>query len=97
MGTSFPGPSRTHGLVLFLALACPAGGVAAQVPDETPQAGFLDHDTFRWGSTVNADSYNVYRGDLSLLAAVPAKCHGFQIGSITFSTPAVPETGALSN
>jgi uncharacterized protein (DUF1800 family) len=85
---------RTHGLILFLALICLSGGVSAQVPGDVIHAGFLDHDTFRWGSTPNADSYNVYRGDPSLLAAgIPAKCHGFQIGGITFLTPAVPEPG----
>ena len=87
MAASFPGLSRTRWLIFFLSLACLAGRVAAQVPDEVIHAGFLDHDTLRWGVTANADSYNVYRGDLSLLPAIPAKCHSFQVEGITFSTP----------
>ena len=54
----------------------------------------MDHEVFRWGVVSLADSYSVYRGDLSLLTAgVPAKCHGFEIGAVTFNTPAVPQSG----
>lgn len=95
MGASIPGFSRATGrILLFLALAGLAGAATAQVPGEVPHANFLDHEVFRWGDEPLADSYSVYRGDLSLLTAgVPAKCHGFEIGAVTFNTPAVPQSG----
>ncbi len=80
--------------ILFLVLACLAGGVLAQVPVEVPHAGFLDHDTMRWSHLADADHFNVYRGDLSLVqAGIPGRCHAFEVPGPTFTTLAAPQPG----
>ena len=65
---------------------------ATAAPPEVSGVAFPDSSTLVWGSTSGADYYQVYRGDLSGLAAgVPARCHGFQIDSTSFET--LPEPG----
>ena len=97
MGASVPRLPRTDRLfLLILTLACAAAGASsAQIPDEVPGAGFTDPTTLGWSPAADADFYNVYRGDLALLSkGVPGRCHGFQLGGLSFDTPATPEQGA---
>jgi uncharacterized protein (DUF1800 family) len=66
----------------------------AQVPAEITGVSFTDRDSLTWAPEAAADDYNVYRGALSdLFRGHPPGCHGDEIGSASFATPATPPPG----
>jgi uncharacterized protein (DUF1800 family) len=72
-----------------------AGGARAQTPPEVQNVDFSDTATLSWGAAAGADHYNVYRGDLAVLASgVPGRCHGHAVMGTTFATPADPGPNA---
>ncbi|MBD3868096.1 MAG: DUF1800 domain-containing protein [Acidobacteria bacterium] len=68
--------------------------VQAQVPGEVANLGFTDVNNLVWDADPASDDYNVYRGRISdLNGGRPPACHGNEIGSANFGTPAVPPSG----
>ena len=90
MGRFVPVTRVLFSAFLLLTLGLP--GVAAP-PGEVPGVGFSDGATLAWDVTVDADFYNVYRGDVSGLNGVPGRCHAFEIGATSYTTPQQPEHG----
>ena len=77
-------------LLCFAALA-PALG---QAPAEVQNLVFSDPSTLSWDPVTGADHYNVYRGALTGIdGSDPARCHGFELGAETFSSPVDPQPG----
>jgi len=63
----------------------------AQAPPEVQNVDFSDTATLSWSAAAGADHYNVYRGDLAVLASgVPGRCHGHAVPATTFDTPVDP-------
>jgi uncharacterized protein (DUF1800 family) len=71
-----------------------AGFALAQAPDEVQGVGFDDPAVLDWNAVAGADHYQVYRGGIQELSTGnPGRCHGFQIESASFATPAEPGSG----
>ncbi len=79
-------------LVLLLFLGVP---IVAQAPGEVRGVNFSDRAGVFWNPTTGADHYNVYRGNISELASNPGRCHGFEVGGTSFSTPGDPPGDSL--
>lgn len=91
------GPYRNTRAVLSLAAAVlltAGSAVMAQVPGEVTNVLFSDRTTLNWDSEASSDDYNVYRGGLvDLAAGRPPACHGNEIPTALFSSPAAPSPG----
>jgi uncharacterized protein (DUF1800 family) len=85
--------SRPRSVLTIVVLLTCAVPVAAAPPPEVDNVTIDAASTLSWNAASGADDYNVYRGLLSELAGVPAKCHGDEIAGTTFGSPADPPPG----
>lgn len=82
------GGSARRCVVVSLVFALTAGVAAAQQPGEITGVVFNGPITLEWDPQVLFDSYNVYRGSISDLAAgTPARCRIFGLSAPTADLP----------
>ena len=78
---------------MVLSMLAAGGLAAAAVPGDVTGLAFSDNTTLTWSATADADDYNVYRGVVSQLGGVPAKCLGDEIDTTSFPTATEPVAG----
>lgn len=70
-----------------------SGVTLAQAPPEVQGVGFADPQSLVWSPASGASAYDVYRGIVSDLTTMPARCHAYRVPSSAFATPAAPDSG----